>query len=313
MYGMGNWDDISEHVATKKPEECRDHYYSQYVEVPTCPLPDVSRTFTKQEIDEAAQNYQNTGSIPKPSRKQKTQGSQPIKQELAGYMPRRGEFEVEYDNDAEYILTDMTFNDDDTPTERELKIASLVIYNQKMEKRKQMRDFVVHHDLMDLKKMQIKDANRSEDAKTIYNKTRKLLQFVEMKELEDFVQDLAAESSIRQRIEIYLNYRKNGIRSMADAANFDSLNKRRETQMRKRRDSSNIYGYPERSKERGSRWVNRDKEPSSSTQTPNVDIANAPGFDLLSTGERQVCDYLYWFKYLIFYEYLYFFKFFLVM
>jgi transcriptional adapter 2-alpha len=29
-------------------------------------------------------------------------------------MPKRGDFEVEYDNDAELLLAEMEFNDDDT-------------------------------------------------------------------------------------------------------------------------------------------------------------------------------------------------------
>lgn len=37
--------------------------------------------------------------------------------EFAGYMPHRGDFETEYDNEAELILCDMAFHDDDTPVE----------------------------------------------------------------------------------------------------------------------------------------------------------------------------------------------------
>lgn len=34
--------------------------------------------------------------------------------EIIGYLPRRGDFEVEYDNEAELLLAEMEFNDDDT-------------------------------------------------------------------------------------------------------------------------------------------------------------------------------------------------------
>jgi transcriptional adapter 2-alpha len=33
-------------------------------------------------------------------------------------MPMRGEFEAEYDNNAEFIIKDLSFDDDDTPEER---------------------------------------------------------------------------------------------------------------------------------------------------------------------------------------------------
>lgn len=288
IYGMGNWDDISEYVSTKTPEECREHYFKQYIEVPTYPLPDLTKTFTQEEVEEAAKASINVVT-PKPNRKTKTQGSQPIDQELAGFMPKRGEFEVEYDNDAEHLLVDMSFNDDDTPTERELKIATLHIYNQRIEKRVEARNFVVGHRLMDLKRMQQRDRKRSKEDKIIYKRTRKLLQFVGSDEHDDFVQDLSAEIEIKKRIEKLLEYRKKGIRTMADATTYESLIRRRETQIRKqRRESSNIYGYPERSKERGSKYLNRDKESPFTGKEQDVDIANAPGYDLLSNSERQV-------------------------
>lgn len=34
--------------------------------------------------------------------------------EVVGFMPRRGDFEVEYDNDAELLLAEMEFNEDDS-------------------------------------------------------------------------------------------------------------------------------------------------------------------------------------------------------
>ena len=33
-------------------------------------------------------------------------------------MPQRGDFETEYDNEAEMIIADMEFKDEDTPWER---------------------------------------------------------------------------------------------------------------------------------------------------------------------------------------------------
>ncbi|RWW46242.1 hypothetical protein BHE74_00047839 [Ensete ventricosum] len=46
----------------------------------------------------------------------------------SGYNPRRQEFDPEYDNDAEQALADMEFKENDTETERELKLRVLRIY-----------------------------------------------------------------------------------------------------------------------------------------------------------------------------------------
>ncbi len=47
-----------------------------------------------------------------------TAPSVPVDPDLAGFMPKRGEFETEYDNDAEFLIKDMVFDEEDTPEEK---------------------------------------------------------------------------------------------------------------------------------------------------------------------------------------------------
>lgn len=48
--------------------------------------------------------------------------------ELSGYNPKRQEFDPEYDNDAEKSLAEMEFKENDSETDRELKLRVLRIY-----------------------------------------------------------------------------------------------------------------------------------------------------------------------------------------
>ena len=41
MYGLGNWDEVSEHVSTKTASDCREHYFVVYFGTDKKPLPDV--------------------------------------------------------------------------------------------------------------------------------------------------------------------------------------------------------------------------------------------------------------------------------
>jgi transcriptional adapter 2-alpha len=50
---------------------------------------------------------------------------------LSGYNSKRGEFEIEYDNDAEQVLAEMEFKDTDTEAEREAKLQVLRIYGKR--------------------------------------------------------------------------------------------------------------------------------------------------------------------------------------
>jgi len=52
--------------------------------------------------------------------------------DLAEYMPRRGDFDIEWDNDAEKLLQDMEFLPEDTADDRALKVKVLAIYNSRL-------------------------------------------------------------------------------------------------------------------------------------------------------------------------------------
>lgn len=67
-------------------------------------------------------------------------------------MPKRGDFDIEFDNDAELLLAEMEFNDDDTPFEIEMKLKVLDIYNIRLDERIKRKKFVIERDLLNLKK-----------------------------------------------------------------------------------------------------------------------------------------------------------------
>jgi transcriptional adapter 2-alpha len=50
---------------------------------------------------------------------------------LSGYNSKRGDFDIEYDNDAEQVLAEMEFLDTDTEAEREMKLQVLRIYSKR--------------------------------------------------------------------------------------------------------------------------------------------------------------------------------------
>lgn len=78
-------------------------------------------------------------------------------------MTLRGDFETDYENDAELILADLAFNDDDNPTERgskikiynilDLKLRMVEIYNQKLDERARRKQFILERGLLEYKKV----------------------------------------------------------------------------------------------------------------------------------------------------------------
>ena len=83
--------------------------------------------------------------------------------ELNGYMPRRHEYDVEFDNEAEALIGDMDILEKDTSADRELKLSVLRIYNDKIDEREKRKAFARERNLLDYRKLQEADNQRPRD------------------------------------------------------------------------------------------------------------------------------------------------------
>ncbi|KAL6511247.1 hypothetical protein OROHE_020471 [Orobanche hederae] len=62
MYGLGNWNEVAEHVGTKTKSQCIDHYDKIFMNSRCFPLPDMSRVIGKnrEELLAMAKEYSET-------------------------------------------------------------------------------------------------------------------------------------------------------------------------------------------------------------------------------------------------------------
>eukprot|EP01118_Nematostelium_gracile_P018259 TRINITY_DN8065_c0_g1_i1.p1 TRINITY_DN8065_c0_g1~~TRINITY_DN8065_c0_g1_i1.p1 ORF type:complete len:443 (-),score=90.43 TRINITY_DN8065_c0_g1_i1:87-1346(-) len=320
MYGFGNWSDVSDHVGTKGAQDCKQHYFDTYINVPTAPLPDMTHILTTpeslqqrnsrmrnsdQELEEA--DHHTAPATKNSVMTKKTEGALPPKPnaafsqpEFAGYMPNRGDFETDYENDAEMILCEMAFHDDDSPLERNLKLKVIDIYNQKLDERAFRKKFIQERNLFEYKKMK-----RGPD-KDIHDRTRCFARLLSKEDHQQFVQGVIAERTLRRRIEELKKYRKLGIRTLDEAQQYQVYIKGREERTtRKSRESTSFY-YGDRSrsetnllnitagtalaKERERLEKERlDSGKVNGHTDMNLDLSEQPGYDLLSERERTLC------------------------
>ena len=87
--------------------------------------------------------------------------------ELSGYMPLRGDFDVEHDNDAELLIADMEFRDDESNADRELKRKVLEMYNAKLDDRESRKRFVIERGLLDSKRQRAIEARLAPDERAL--------------------------------------------------------------------------------------------------------------------------------------------------
>ena len=94
-----------------------------------------------------------------------------------GYLPKRGDFEHEYDMDAELLLADMEFFEDDTPENVELKNSVIELYNARLDERIRRKKFVIERGLLDLKKVQKFERKKCKEDREIINKMKIFARF----------------------------------------------------------------------------------------------------------------------------------------
>jgi len=190
--------------------------------------------------------------------KNKNANEQPFT-EILGFMPLRGDFDVEFDNDAELFLAEMEFNDDDEADEIDMKRKILEIYNKRLDERLKRKKFVVERGLLDLKKQNILDRTKTKEEKEIYNVLKVFARFQSPDEHDKLVQNIVKERELRRRIEELLAYKRLGLKTFDDVEKF-LLDKRQKDEQYNRRqkmiDGNNIYdpkNHPIKRNNRGNR------------------------------------------------------------
>ncbi|KAF9427088.1 Transcriptional adapter ada2 [Podila epigama] len=307
-FGIGNWQDIADHVGSKTREECEAHYLQVYVESETWPLPDMHKVFDTDPEAQAARKRQRLAQrvarVPVPVKVQKPMTSQPANHEIAGYMPGRLEFETEYENEAEQAVKDMIFNEDDTPEEVDLKLMVLEIYNAKLTKRLERRKFVFERGFLEYKKNLALEKKRSPKERELLNSVRVFAQLQTKEDYDKFVEGLLKEMHLRERIAELQEFRTNGLTTLAaseeylrDKANRQAslrhlvsregvLSDRRHTRPPPHRSQDDEISSP-----RGGIIGNKSTPTLRKPANP-LNIQNAEGIHLLTAPEQALCSSL---------------------
>lgn len=309
IHGMGNWEDVAEHVTTKTKEECEEHYTKYYLNSPCWPLPDLSHIFSTKEdvrrLNAGLGLKHDIGSVSDTTNKDKRtkakkavapkpQPSAPVNSDLAGYMPMRGEFEAEYDNTAEFIIKDLSFDDDDTSEEREAKLKLLEIYNWKLDRRAERRKFVLERGLHDLKKQQALERKRTKEEREMYNKMRKFLQLMSNEDFEQFIKNLVIEKQLKERIQLLQKHRRLGIRTLTEGEAYEKEKRRRDLAAEKRiAKPESSLGLADGRERKGPGRKGVKRTAADLLRDPNMlDISSKPQIELLSERERELCSTL---------------------
>ena len=161
---------------------------------------------------------------PHPEDVKKLQGA-----DLAGFMPRRGDFDIEWDHDADKLLEDMEFSPSDTPEDREIKIKVIEIYNTRLDEREKRKQFLKDYDLLDYRKKQRKDRQLPADERDLVNRMRLFARFHSAEEHQKLIDNILKAKRLRKEIARIQMYQRMGFNSLLDVERFELDMNRKES------------------------------------------------------------------------------------
>ncbi|WAR18889.1 TAD2B-like protein [Mya arenaria] len=312
QFGFGNWEDVANHVESKSPEQSEYHYNSYYI---------------KGNVGKATYQFDPTPKVTDhtcPDGPLSPSISTPVhpvdlslpEQHALGYMPLRDDFEREYDNDAETLVSSLMVNydDDDLDIERDRRKQFARDYGLITECAQAAAVTLAaatpgvklakspHPKSPAVKKKQAKwDSDLEETMKPF-------AQCHSCKEHEEFLENHQKEKELKARIKELIHLRKNGITKLEELEKFEEermkRDKKKDTKFKK------LTNFPPQKRHStGSKnttagsenfdiLIDENEKPLCSGWSNSGDedwkvvreMSHCPGYDLLSSTEKKLCN-----------------------
>lgn len=146
QYGFGNWEDMAAHVgASRTPQEVMEHYVTMYIHgnLGKACIPDSIPNRVTDHTCPSGGPLSPSLTTPLPP----LDISLPEQQQL-GYMPLRDDYEIEYDQDAEKLISALSVNYDDEDVEIDMKRAHVDMYVRKLRERQRRKNIARDYNLV---------------------------------------------------------------------------------------------------------------------------------------------------------------------
>eukprot|EP00184_Porphyridium_aerugineum_P003529 CAMPEP_0184707600 /NCGR_PEP_ID=MMETSP0313-20130426/37352_1 /TAXON_ID=2792 /ORGANISM="Porphyridium aerugineum, Strain SAG 1380-2" /LENGTH=630 /DNA_ID=CAMNT_0027169179 /DNA_START=44 /DNA_END=1934 /DNA_ORIENTATION=- len=211
LFGVGNWEGVSKLIGTKDATATEMHFLLTYLMSPLAPIPDpdhlvpasIKLDFGEEfdaELDAKSLKVMHLFSD----------------EEVAGWMPKRGDFTYEWDNEAEDVLADMDITEDDTFNEQEVKTRVLEIYCAKLDARDKRKEFIVNRGLLEYKQLAAQEKKLSKEEKDMRDRIKMFMRFLPEDESKDLLRGIVEELSLRRSIQVLKDGRTNGAVTIAE-------------------------------------------------------------------------------------------------
>lgn len=227
QFGFGNWEDISRHIETRSPEEAKEEYISRYIGGSIGRLTWPAAASSRPNLSD--QTNPDCGPLsPALTARLPPLDVTPDEAALLGYMPHRDDFEREYDNAAEALVSSLFVNSlEDEDYDVALKLAQVDMYTRRLRERARRkrvsRDFQLVSQFFSANRKDRPSSRKklSKEEKEFHDHMRVFTQFHTAQEHEQFLQNLQRERELKIRISELARYRRNGLTRHEECAHFE--------------------------------------------------------------------------------------------
>ncbi|KAL6768288.1 hypothetical protein ACKKBF_B38535 [Auxenochlorella protothecoides x Auxenochlorella symbiontica] len=139
-----------------------------------------------------------------------------------GYNLKRNEFEQEYDHEAECIISEMEFREEDSEEVVAQKLELIAIYNRRLDERDQRRAFILDRGLLNVKRQAAVDRRRSAAERAMAGQLRAFARYLPQAQYEALADGMLAEARLCARIAELQEYRALGLRTFEEVDELEA-------------------------------------------------------------------------------------------
>lgn len=296
QFGYGNWNDVSRYVETKTAGECRDAVNNIFV---SGPIGSLTYKESARGCARDHTSHSSSSNTPNPA----PLGINIHQLLVLGFMPSRDDFEMEYENDAEVLVSGIEaapggtrLEPEEEELESNLKLAHVEMYQKKLKERERRKKVSNELSLVEnffkenpynamTGKMTIPKPKKKDSKQELLDKFKFVTNIQSSEEYKKLMASVSKEKEIKYRIKELQRYRKNGINSLTEAESYEVERMKRNKKKSERKRGGHEEGQMQ---EQGT-----VKEETKTVDLDNISsIVNLPGHDVLSLNEKRLCTSL---------------------
>jgi len=232
QFGHGNWNDVARYVETKSAAECREAVDATFVSGPIGAV-----SWVEGERGRARDHTAPAAAAPGPGQQSHLSLHQLI---VLGFMPARDDFEMEFENEAEVLVSGLAAqagasrtDPEEEELETSLKLAQVEMYQSKLKERDRRKrvsrelglveNFFKENTYNALTGKFVLQKPKKKDPKTeVIDRLKFVSSFLGAEEHRRMMASLTKEREIKSRIKELIRYRKNGLAGMAEVEQYEA-------------------------------------------------------------------------------------------